>query len=358
MSSKARSSRRTATWFMRRPGRPSRSRGHPLGPPHRRYDQRGDRRRLRVRSRGLRGLRGSLQGALDAAPPADERRERHPRHRHRRRDARRERHTRPDRDRPRVPGRGARYGKRRGRIRGDGPNARDVQAASHAEAPVTVADLIPVAYLIAAVTFILGLKGLSSPTTAVLGNRIAATGMLIAVMATFFAADVQGGIPVILAGVAVGGTAGFVGARVVKMTAMPQLVALFNGAGGGAAALVAILEFARQRDLGVLEFGASVATLLALIIGAVSFSGSAIAFGKLQGLITPKAFRYAGQQLVTGGIAAATRLLSLAGLGGAVAGSFAGEPVGFITVITLLPLPFGVGLGMPLGGAGLPGWIS
>src|SRR2546425_4447626 len=358
MSSKARSSRRTATWFMRRPGRPLGSRGHPLGPPHRRYDQRGDRRRLRVRSRGLRRLRGHLQGALDAAHPADERRERHPRHRHRRRDARRERHTRPDRDRPRVPGRGARYGKRRGRIRGDGPNARDVQAASHAEAPVTVATLIPVAYLIAAVTFILGLKGLSSPTTAVLGNRIAATGMLIAVIATFFAPSIHDRIPGILAGIAVGGIAGFVGARVVKMTAMPQMVALFNGAGGGAAALVAILEFSRQIDAGVLEFGATLATLLALIIGGVSFSGSAIAFGKLQGLITPKAFRYAGQQLVTGGIAAATALLSLVLLAGTIGGSFAVEPILLIAVITLLALVFGVALVMPIGGADMPVVIS
>lgn len=223
---------------------------------------------------------------------------------------------------------------------------------------MTVETLIPVAYLIAAVTFILGLKGLSSPTTAVQGNRIAATGMLIAVIATFFAADVKGGVPLILAGVAVGGIAGFAGARMVKMTAMPQMVALFNGAGGGAAALVAILEFARQRDLGVLEFGASVATLLALIIGAVSFSGSAIAFGKLQGLITPKAFRYAGQQLVTGGIAAATALLSLVLLGGAVAGSFAIEPMLLIAVITLLALAFGVALVMPIGGADMPVVIS
>src|SRR5207245_2139435 len=281
-------------------------------------------------------------------------------HRHRRRDARRERHTRSDRDRPRVPGRGARCGKRRGRLRGDGPDARDVQAASHAEAPVTVATLIPVAYLIAAVTFILGLKGLSSPTTAVLGNRIAATGMLVAVIATFFAADVKGGLPVILAGILVGGGAGFYGARVVKMTAMPQMVALFNGAGGGAAALVAILEFARhaEREAGVLELGATLATLLALIIGAVSFSGSAVAFGKLQGLITPKAFRYAGQQLVTGGIAAATALLSLVLLAGTIGGSFAVEPILLIAVITLLALVFGVALVMPIGGADMPVVIS
>ncbi|TMG47692.1 MAG: NAD(P)(+) transhydrogenase (Re/Si-specific) subunit beta [Chloroflexi bacterium] len=223
---------------------------------------------------------------------------------------------------------------------------------------MTVATLIPVAYLIAAVTFILGLKGLSSPTTAVLGNRIAATGMLVAVIATFFAADVQGGIPVILAGIAVGGIAGFVGARVVKMTAMPQMVALFNGAGGGAAALVAILEFSRQIDAGALEFGATLATLLALIIGGVSFSGSAVAFGKLQGIITPKAFRYSGQQLVTGGIAAATALLSLVLLAGAVAGSVPVEPMLLIAVITLLALAFGVALVMPIGGADMPVVIS
>jgi H+-translocating NAD(P) transhydrogenase subunit beta len=223
---------------------------------------------------------------------------------------------------------------------------------------MTVESLIPVAYLIAAITFILGLKGLSSPTTAVQGNRIAAAGMLIAVIATFFAADVKGGVPVILAGIAVGGIAGFTGARMVKMTAMPQMVALFNGAGGGAAALVAILEFARQRDAGVLEFGASLATLLALIIGAVSFSGSAVAFGKLQGLITPKAFRYSGQQLVTGGIAAAIALLSLVVLGGAIAGSFAIEPMVLITLITLLALGFGIALVMPIGGADMPVVIS
>ena len=223
---------------------------------------------------------------------------------------------------------------------------------------MTVATLIPVAYLIAAVTFILGLKGLSSPTTAVIGNRIAAAGMLIAVIATFFAADAQGGIPVILAGIAVGGIAGFVGARVVKMTAMPQMVALFNGAGGGAAALVAILEFSRQLDAGALEFGATLATLLALIIGAVSFSGSAVAFGKLHGIVTPKAFRYSGQQLVTGGIAAATALLSLVVLAGAVAGSVPVEPMLLIAIITLLALAFGVALVMPIGGADMPVVIS
>ena len=157
---------------------------------------------------------------------------------------------------------------------------------------MTVENLIPIAYLIAAVTFILGLKGLSSPTTAVMGNRIAAAGMLVAVITTFFAREIQGGIPVILAGILVGGGAGFYGARVVKMTAMPQMVALFNGVGGGAAALVAILEFARRIEEGSLDFGPTLATLLALIIGAVSFSGSAIAFGKLQGILPSQPITY------------------------------------------------------------------
>jgi len=223
---------------------------------------------------------------------------------------------------------------------------------------VTVETLIPIAYLIAAVTFILGLKGLSSPTTAVQGNRIAAAGMLIAVVATFFAQDAQGSVPLILAGMAVGGVAGFAGARVVKMTAMPQMVALFNGAGGGAAALVSILEFSRELDSGRMpDFGVTVATLLGLVIGAVSFSGSAIAFGKLQGIVSPKAFRYMGQQFVTGGLAAAIVLLALL----LVASSFGTttlDPMVILIGVSILALAFGVALVMPIGGADMPVVIS
>jgi NAD(P) transhydrogenase subunit beta len=223
---------------------------------------------------------------------------------------------------------------------------------------MTLETLIPVAYLIAAVTFILGLKGLSGPNTAVQGNRVAAAGMLVAVIATFFAHDVQGGVPVIIAGILVGGAGGFVGARMVKMTAMPQMVALFNGAGGGAAALVAILEFARHVEEGSLEFGPTLATLLALIIGAVSFSGSAIAFGKLQGIISPRAFKYAGQQFVTGGVALATVVLSIVLLAAAFVGVMNPPPMPVIALITLLSLVFGVALVMPIGGADMPVVIS
>src|SRR3989441_500622 len=323
-----------------------------------RRERRRDRRGIRLHPRHLCGFRGHLQSAVDAAHPAHEWRQRDPRDRHRRRDARRERHTRTVRHHPRVSRGRARHGERRRRFRRDRSHARHVQATTDPEDRMTVETLIPIAYLIAAVTFILGLKGLSSPTTAVQGNRIAAAGMLIAVVATFFAQDAQGSVPLILAGMAVGGVAGFAGARVVKMTAMPQMVALFNGAGGGAAALVSILEFARQRDAGVLEFGPTLATLLALIIGAVSFSGSAIAFGKLQGIIRPKAFRYAGQQLVTGGIAAATVILSLVLLASAFFGATNVPGMLLIAAITLLALAFGVALVMPIGGADMPVVIS
>jgi proton-translocating NAD(P)+ transhydrogenase subunit beta len=220
------------------------------------------------------------------------------------------------------------------------------------------AALIPLAYLVAAVTFILGLKGLSSPTTAVLGNRIAAAGMLIAVIATFFAADVRDGVPVILAGILVGGVAGFAGARMVKMTAMPQMVALFNGAGGGAAALVSVLEFTRQIGGPALEFGATLATLLGLVIGAVSFSGSAIAFGKLQGIVSSRAFRYPGQQVVTAGLVAATVALAVVLLAAGFGGAVAVEPMIVIVGIAALALIFGVALVMPIGGADMPVVIS
>ena len=223
---------------------------------------------------------------------------------------------------------------------------------------MTVEQLIPVAYLLAAVTFVLGLKGLSSPTTAVQGNRIAAAGMLVAVVATFFAREVQGGIPVILGGIAVGGVAGFYGARVVKMTAMPQMVALFNGAGGGAAALVAFLEFARSFQGYPVELGPTIATFLGLIIGAVSFSGSGIAFGKLQGVITPRAFRYPGQQAVTGLLVLAMVLLAAAILLSGRTGVFAVAPGTFLVAIAIVALVFGVALVMPIGGADMPVVIS
>jgi NAD(P) transhydrogenase subunit beta len=225
---------------------------------------------------------------------------------------------------------------------------------------------IQLIYLIAAVTFVLGLKGLSGPKTAVNGNRIAAAGMVLAVAATFFDTEFRSngttGLIVTIAGLLVGGTAGFVGARRVKMTAMPQMIALFNGAGGGAAALVSILEVVRRAPapgagIDTTFVGAVISSMLGLMIGAVSFSGSAIAFGKLQGLITPKAFKYGGQQIVTSVLFGGMVVLSLL-LAASAAGMVALPTVPIVTAVAVLALLFGVALVMPIGGADMPVVIS
>src|SRR5436190_4727937 len=199
------------------------------------HEHRSDRRAVRVHPRDLRRVRGHLEGPVDAAHAAHVRCKRDPRdHRHRR-DARVGGHRWPSRPGARILRGRARRGQRRRWIRRDRPDAGDVQAEARSEAGaadvVDLHALIPLTYLIAAVTFVLGLKGLSGPKTAVNGNRIAAAGMLLAVAATFFDIEFQSygvtGLVVTAAGLLVGGSAGFYGARVVKMTAMPQMIALF-----------------------------------------------------------------------------------------------------------------------------------
>ena len=221
---------------------------------------------------------------------------------------------------------------------------------------------IPAVYLVAAITFVLGLKGLSGPTTAVAGNRIAAAGMLLAVAFTFAAAEFQkyggAGIALTAGGMAVGAVAGVAGGRLVKMTAMPQMVALFNGAGGGSAALVSILEYTHAIDTGsAVSWGAVLSTMLGLIIGSVSFSGSAIAFGKLQGIISPRAYRYPGQRIITGIAFAAMIVLAIALVLDA-AGLVLVPRTTVLVVVTVLALLFGIVLVMPIGGADMPVVIS
>ena len=225
-------------------------------------------------------------------------------------------------------------------------------------------ELVPWVYFIASITFVLGLKGLSGPTTAQMGNRVAAAGMLLAVIATFLERQVASAWLLIVPAIAIGAAIGFYGARRVPMTAMPQMVAIFNGAGGGAAALVSILEFehttqtATGSGLGYTGVGEPIAILLGLMIGGVSFSGSLIAFGKLQGLIDARAFKYAGQQIVTFGIFAGMVLSALAILAGAFTGTEIAPPVVLVTLVALLALAFGVALVMPIGGADMPVVIS
>ena len=158
-------------------------------------------------------------------------------------------------------------------------------------------DLVQLLYIVAFAMFIYGLMGLTGPRTAVRGNRIAAVGMAIAVIATLLIPG-MGNWGLIILGVAIGTAVGIPAARQVKMTAMPQMVALFNGVGGGAAALVSLVEFhtvwALNGDVGV-ERGIS--TVFSALVGSISFAGSLIAFGKLQDLISGRPITYPGQQV-------------------------------------------------------------
>jgi NAD(P) transhydrogenase subunit beta len=209
---------------------------------------------------------------------------------------------------------------------------------------------INVTYLVAAALLILGIKRLSSPATARSGNVIAAAGMMVALVFTLLDGDIDT-YWLIAAGVAVGSVVGVASARLVKMTAMPQMVALFNGVGGGAAALIASAEFHRLTPAArhVAE-DAMGAMLFSALIGSVSFSGSLVAFGKLQELLPGRPLVFPAQQVVNGVLFVA--LIAL----GAVAGA---TEAGAWTVALLLgSLLFGVLLVLPIGGADMPVVIS
>jgi len=163
--------------------------------------------------------------------------------------------------------------------------------------------LVNIAYLVAASLFIFGLKGLSHPRTAVRGNLLGALGMLLAIVITLLDQSIVG-YGIILAGIVVGGGIGAVLAVRIKMTDMPQLVALFNGFGGVASVLVAgaaLLEVAVLKGtLGSIALNAqfSISTFASGLIGAITFWGSLVAFGKLQGLTNDGSVRYPGDQIV------------------------------------------------------------
>ena len=206
--------------------------------------------------------------------------------------------------------------------------------------------LINVAYLIAAVCFIVGLKLLSSPATARRGNQIAALGMTIAVVATLFLPGLHN-IWLILVGLAIGAVAAVYPARSVKMTAMPQMVAIFNGMGGATAALVSLVEFQHKADIGR---GEIVSIVLGVIIGSISFSGSMIAFGKLQELISGRPISYPNQQQVNAiiGIVVVALAVIVVALGQASV-SYA-----LIVLLFLTALVLGVLTVLPIGGADMP----
>ena len=205
-------------------------------------------------------------------------------------------------------------------------------------------------YLVAAVLLIVGIRRLSSPPTARSGNVIAAIGMAIAIFFTFLDSDIDT-YWLILTGMAIGTVIGVASARLVKMTAMPQMVALFNGVGGGAAALVAAAEFHRLAPgLGHLPGDEIGAMLFAALIGSISFSGSLVAFGKLQEILPGRPLVFPAQQAFNAVLFAA--LVAL----GAVAG--ATEEGWWIVALLAGALLFGVLLVLPIGGADMPVVIS
>jgi NAD(P) transhydrogenase subunit beta len=142
-----------------------------------------------------------------------------------------------------------------------------------------------VLYIIAFGLFIYGLSGLTGPKTAVRGNRIAAVGMALAVIATLLVDDLSN-VLLIVAGIVIGTLVGVPAARQVKMTQMPQMVALFNGVGGGAVALIAWAEFRETDGFADVPTYVAIFSVFAAIVGSVSFWGSNIAFAKLQELIS------------------------------------------------------------------------
>jgi NAD(P) transhydrogenase subunit beta len=206
-------------------------------------------------------------------------------------------------------------------------------------------------YLVTIVTFILALRFLSNPATARRGNQIGAGGMLVAIVVTFLQKDVNSYWEIVV-GMIVGGTFGAVAARRVHMTAMPQMVALFNGVGGGAAALISLAEFhLRAPDPGTLQRDISTSIVLSALIGSISFSGSMIAFAKLQELIRGRPITYPLQQVVNGLLFASVLAAGIT----IVAGT---ERQWLMWAILAGASVFGILFVLPIGGADMPVVIS
>ncbi len=198
-----------------------------------------------------------------------------------------------------------------------------------------------VLYLVAAVAFIIGLKQLTSPATARNGNRLAAVGMLIAVVTTLFDSGVLS-LGAIIAGIVVGSIIGVVAAKRIEMTNMPQLVAAFNGFGGGASAFVAASEFVR--DPGGVD--TRVTIILSVLIGGLTMTGSFVAFAKLQGIVSGNPISFKGQPVADSLVAIAIVALSVLVLNNPTAITF--------WILAGLSMVIGVTRVLPIGGADMP----
>jgi len=218
---------------------------------------------------------------------------------------------------------------------------------------VSRSDAVSLAYLVTIVSFILALRFLSNPAHARKGNWVGAFGMAVAIVATFFLPGLDSSQFVwVIIVMAVTAPIGAYAARSVKMTAMPQMVALFNGVGGGAAALIALADFHNSiAEPGDLDVNVSVAIVLSALIGSISFAGSLVAYAKLQELMSGRPITYPGQKygnLVLLAVLLALGLTIVAGV----------EKQAVLVAIVLGALAFGVLFVLPIGGADMPVVIS
>ncbi len=211
----------------------------------------------------------------------------------------------------------------------------------------TASELIQASYFVTAFLFIVGLKRMSSPVTARSGIVWAGAGMLLAILVTFLYPGMTN-YPLILVAIAIGAGIAWVSGKRVAMTDMPQMIALFNGMGGGAAAAIAAVELYRGASHG---YAVTALAVVGGIIGAVSFSGSLIAFAKLQGLIKGS-LRFPGQQLLNLVILAAAIAIGAAVVLGIDTSASA------VTAFFVLALVLGVTMTLPIGGADMPVVIS
>lgn len=216
--------------------------------------------------------------------------------------------------------------------------------------------ILEISYLIASVTFILGLKLLGHPATARKGNLIAAFGMTVAIFATIFLYTGANGqhlknLPLIFGGLLVGTVFGWFAAKKVQMTAMPEMVSLFNGMGGACAMLISIIEFqhiTQSAQHAQVAIGELATIIIGMIIGSVSFAGSIIAWGKLSGKVKDKSFGF--QQFINIGLLAI--ILIMAAL------AVVNNDAQMFYAVLAISLVYGVLFVMPIGGADMPVVIS
>ena len=213
---------------------------------------------------------------------------------------------------------------------------------------------IELAYIISAICFVLGLKMLSSKDTARRGNMLSSLGMLMAVVITLVSGEIIS-FRWIAIGIVTGSIIGALSARLVAMTAMPEMVALFNGSGGVASLLVAMAVYSESAP------GATVTTtalVLAIIIGGITFTGSLMAWGKLSGVLPGKPVLFAGQKILNSILVAGILITSIAFIFPALTADLSPEAFHLLLTFTVVALLMGITLVMPIGGADMPVVIS